>query len=208
MTSGVNAPEGPRVGDSSQTEDSLESRGSRQEPENPQTGDIPQTQESGGPSEGERRRGRSGSVVAWFIVAGTLLVLGFSPVSRLAAHGLPRAPGSSVAVATGPQRGNTTAIQAVPVGLPIDAHIRTAADVFPYAVAALGEQDALALMALVDSKSFLASTLVRGNTQNPYGSYSAWDYGGAVAGGSHGPVVKSWRSASSLLMPHLAAVDR
>jgi hypothetical protein len=39
-------------------------------------------------------------------------------------------------------------------------------------------------------------------------SYSAWDYGGAVAGGSHGPVVKSWRSASSLLMPHLAAVDR
>ena len=29
-----------------------------------------------------------------------------------------------------------------------------------------------------------------------------------MAGGSHGPVMKSWRGASSLLMPHLAAVDR
>ena len=40
------------------------------------------------------------------------------------------------------------------------------------------------------------------------GSYSAWSYGGAAAGGSHGPVVNSWRSASSLVRPHLAAVDR
>jgi hypothetical protein len=39
-------------------------------------------------------------------------------------------------------------------------------------------------------------------------SYSAWSYGGAAAGGSHGPVVKSMRSASSLVRPHLAAVDR
>jgi hypothetical protein len=39
-------------------------------------------------------------------------------------------------------------------------------------------------------------------------SYSAWSYGGAAAGGSHGPVVKSLRSASSLVRPHLAAVDR
>ena len=29
-----------------------------------------------------------------------------------------------------------------------------------------------------------------------------------MAGGSHGLVVKSWRSAWSLLMPYLAAVDR
>jgi hypothetical protein len=33
-------------------------------------------------------------------------------------------------------------------------------------------------------------------------------YGGAVAGGSQGPVVKSWRRASILAMPHLAVVDR
>ena len=39
-------------------------------------------------------------------------------------------------------------------------------------------------------------------------SYSAWSYGGAMAGGSHGPVVKSRRSASSLVRLHLAAVDR
>ena len=35
-------------------------------------------------------------------------------------------------------------------------------------------------------------------------SYSA----GVRAGGSHAPVVKSWRSAWSLSMPHLAAVSR
>jgi hypothetical protein len=31
---------------------------------------------------------------------------------------------------------------------------------------------------------------------------------GVRAGGSHGPVVNSWCSASSLLMPHLVAVSR
>ena len=31
---------------------------------------------------------------------------------------------------------------------------------------------------------------------------------GVRAGGSHGPVVNSWRSAWSLLMPHLVAVSR
>jgi tetratricopeptide (TPR) repeat protein len=60
---------------------------------------------------------------------------------------------------TGPQRGDTTAVQAVPAGLPSGARIRTAADVFPYAVAALGPSDALALMALLDSKSYLADNL-------------------------------------------------
>ena len=32
-------------------------------------------------------------------------------------------------------------------------------------------------------------------------SYSAWRYGGATAGGSHGPVTNSLRSASSLVRP-------
>jgi hypothetical protein len=31
---------------------------------------------------------------------------------------------------------------------------------------------------------------------------------GLSAGGSHGPVANSWRSAASLSSPHLAAVDR
>jgi cellulose synthase operon protein C len=58
------------------------------------------------------------------------------------------------------------------VGLPNGARIRTLADVFPYAVAALGKPDALALMALLDSNSSLAGTIVgygSANTQNPYG---------------------------------------
>jgi cellulose synthase operon protein C len=173
MTSGVNVPEGPQVGDSSRTQPEQ----SPQAGESSQTGDIRQTQESTEPSAGEQRRGRSGRVVIWLVVAGALLVLAFSPVSRLAANGLPRAPGNSAAVVTGPQHGNTTTIQAVPAGLPNDARIRTAADVFPYAVAALGEQDALALMALLNAKSYLAGTSAgTGNTGNPYGVYYPYRY--------------------------------
>jgi tetratricopeptide (TPR) repeat protein len=175
MTSGVNVPEGPQVGDSSRTQPEHRPQAG----ESPQTGDIRQTQESTEPLAGERRRGRSAHVVIWLVVAGALLVLAFSPVSRLAANGLPRAPGNSAAVVTGPQHGNTTTIQAVPAGLPNDARIRTAADVFPYAVAALGEQDALALMALLNSKSDLAGTIAgygTGNTGNPYGVYYPYRY--------------------------------
>lgn len=159
MTSGVNAPEGSQLGDSSQTEESPEQAESRPPRENPQTEDIHRTQENAGPSEEKRRRGRSGQVFVWLIAASVLLVLGFSPVSRLAAHGLRQAPGNPAPVVIGPQHGNTTALQAVPMGLPADVRIRTAADVFPYAVAALGKPDALALMALLDSKSFLAGTM-------------------------------------------------
>ena len=153
MTSGVIPPKGPQAGDSSRTEDS------------------PKAQESPEPSAGERRRGRSGGVVVLLVIAGALLVLGFSPVSRLAAHGLPRAPASFAPVVTGPQHGNTTAVQAVPAGLPNGARIRTAADVFPYAVAALGKSDALALMALLNSKPYLANSLVGygfGGVKYPY----------------------------------------
>ena len=164
MTSGVNVPEGPQVGDNSRTQPEHRPQAG----ESPQTGDIRQTQESTEPLAGEQRRGRSARVVIWLVVAGALLVLAFSPVSRLAANGLPRAPGNSAAVVTGPQHGNTTTIQAVPAGLPNDARIRTAADVFPYAVAALGEQDALALMALLNSKSYLADTIAGYGTSYPY----------------------------------------
>jgi tetratricopeptide (TPR) repeat protein len=159
MTSGVNVPEDPQVGDNSRTQDSPQAEQSPQAEESPRTGDIGQTQESTEPSAGERRRGRSGRVVVWLVVAGALLVLGFSPASRLAADGLPRAPGNFAAAVTGPRHGNTTTIQAVPAGLPNNARIRTAADVFPYAVAALGEQDARALMALLNSKSYLSDTI-------------------------------------------------
>ena len=106
MTSEVTPSKGPQAGDSSRTDDS------------------PQAEESPEPSAGERPRGRYGSVVVTLVIVGALLVLGFSPVSRLAAHGLPRAPGISAQVVTGPQRGNTTAVQPVPAGLPNGARIR------------------------------------------------------------------------------------
>ena len=48
------------------------------------------------------------------------------------------------------------AVQAVPVGLPDGARIQTAADVFPFAVAALGKPDALAFMAVLNSRFNLA----------------------------------------------------
>src|SRR5690349_20037561 len=120
--------------------------------DNSRTDDRPQMEEGSGSSAGEWRPGRHGTVLMSLVIAGVLLVLGLSPVSRLAAHGLPRAPGSFAPVVPGSRYGNTTAIQVVPAGLPAGARIRAAGDVFPYAVAALGKSDALALMALLNSK--------------------------------------------------------
>lgn len=153
MTSDVTPPKDPQAGDSSPTDD------------------HPQPEESPEPSAEERRRRPSTSVVVSLVIAGALFVLAFSPVSRLAAHGLPRAPGSLAPVVTGTQHGTTTAVQAVPAGLPNGARIRTAADVFPYAVAALGKPDALALMALLNSKTYLANSLAgysTGTVKYPY----------------------------------------
>lgn len=100
MASDVIQPKGPQAGDNSPAVDST------------------QAEERPEPSAGEAARGRPGGVVVSLVIAGVLLVLGFSPVSRLAAHGLPQAPGSQAPVVTGPQHGKTTAVQAVPAGLP------------------------------------------------------------------------------------------
>ncbi len=75
MTSEVTPPEAPQAGDSSRSDDN------------------PQAEQSPEPSAGERPRGRYGSVVVTLVIAGALLVLGFSPVSRLAAHGLAASTG-------------------------------------------------------------------------------------------------------------------
>jgi tetratricopeptide (TPR) repeat protein len=70
---------------------------------------------------------------------------------------------------TGPERANTSAVQAVPVGLPHGARIRTAADVFPYAVAALGERAAQKLMALLNAEPYVGLSLVGyGGGSPPY----------------------------------------
>jgi cellulose synthase operon protein C len=121
------------------------------------------------PSKAERQRGRSWIVLVSLVIVAALLMLGFSPLSRLAARGLPRAPGGPAPVVTGPQRANTSAVQAVPAGLPDGARIRTAADVFPYAVAALGERGARKLMALLNAEPYVGLSLVGyGGISIPY----------------------------------------
>jgi tetratricopeptide (TPR) repeat protein len=104
-------------------------------------------------------------------IAGAVVVVGFSPAARLAARTLPRSPESLAPVVTGSQHANTTAVKAVPAGLPGGARIRTTADVFPYAEAALGRPDATALMSLLNSQSYLAESLVgyhSGHIAYPY----------------------------------------
>lgn len=117
----------------------------------------------------------------WVItIAGALLILGFAPLSRLAAHGLPEPPARLPAIVTRSQHSQATALQAVPAGLPKGAQIRTAADVFPYAVAALGPRQARALMALLQSKTTLADSLTNydtaANSSNPYGADYPYQY--------------------------------
>jgi cellulose synthase operon protein C len=142
----------------------------RQAESGSQADEEPPAQEKAEPS-AEHGRGRPSSIVAALVIVGALLVLGFSPASRLAARGLPRASEILTPVVNEPQQRNTTAIQAVPAGLPKSARILTAADVFPYAVAALGKSDALALMTLLNSKSYLAGSLAgytTGGIRYPY----------------------------------------
>ena len=138
------------------------------------------TGESADSRAGKQRSGRSGSIAVWVItIAGALLILGFAPLSRLAAHGLPQTAGRIPPVVTGPSQGNATALHAVPAGLPNGAQIRTAADVFRYAVAALGQRQARALMALVQSKTYLANSLAgygTANSSNPYGAEYPYQY--------------------------------
>jgi hypothetical protein len=87
MTSGVIQPKGPQAGDSPPAADGIQAGGSP------------------GASAGQQRRRRTSGAVLCLIIAGALLVLGFSPASRLAANGLPRAPGSQVLVVTGRSTG-------------------------------------------------------------------------------------------------------
>jgi cellulose synthase operon protein C len=129
---------------------------------------------------GEQRPGRSRGIAVWVIaIAGALLILGFAPLSRLAADGLPQPPGRFPPIVTRSQHSHPTALHAVPAGLPNGAQIRTAADVFPYAVAALGQRQARALMALVQSRKYLANSLTgygTANSSNPYGAEYPYQY--------------------------------
>ena len=153
MTSDVSPPEVPKEGEISA------------EPGKPESEETPE------PPAGKRATRLSGRIIVSLVIVGVLLVLAVSPVSRLAAQGLRWSPDTSVPIVTGTPHGPATAIQAVPAGLPSGARIRTAADVFPYAVAALGKADAAALMALLNFKSYLANSVLsstNGSYEYPY----------------------------------------
>jgi hypothetical protein len=83
MASRMKPPEEPQDGDSSQTEDGPKPKQSPQTEESPQTGHGRQGEEDTERSARDRRRGRSGSVVAWLSIAGALLVLRDSSKSVL-----------------------------------------------------------------------------------------------------------------------------
>lgn len=100
-----------------------------------------------------RRRGRSGDVAASLVITGLILLLGFAPASRLLAGHLRLVPPSVTPVVIGSQYGKATAVHDVPLGLVAGARIRTTADVLPYATAALGRSDGLALMAVLKSSA-------------------------------------------------------
>jgi len=114
---------------------------------------------------------RAGDVAAWLVVAGLILVLGFSPASRLAARGLPQPPPGSGPEVAGLHQEKATAVQDVPLGLPRGTRIRTAGDVLRYADAALGPSDARALMAVLKSSSLAQGFPVgypSGHLEYPY----------------------------------------
>lgn len=114
----------------------------------PQT---PQTEGSSEPSDVARGGRYRGGVAVLLVFTGLILVLGFAPLSRLAARDQSQPVSSFAPVAATSHRGKVTAVRDVPVGLPPDARIQTAGDVVPYAVAALGPSGAQALMALLNA---------------------------------------------------------
>lgn len=133
----------------------------------PELAEKPVPEESSPASNEKQRPGPVGRLLATLVIVGSLLVLALSPASRLAAQVLKQSPDNSVAVVTGTQHGSTTAVQSVPVGLPSGARIRTAADVLPYAVAALGKPGAAALVKLLNSRSYLDNS-AQGYSEYPY----------------------------------------
>jgi tetratricopeptide (TPR) repeat protein len=148
-------------------------------PAGPRTEHNPGTPDEGGSGASlvARRPERSRAVVTSLTVAGLIVLLGFAPASRLTARELPTVPARLPAVVTGVQHGTATAVRDVPVGLPPNARIRTAADVLPYAVAALGPSSARALMAVLRSSSDLGGGPVgvyTNHLQYPY-QYPAFD---------------------------------
>lgn len=110
-----------------------------------------QTEGSSEPSDAVRGGRYRGGVVVLLVFTGLILVLGFAPLSRLAARDQSQPASSFAPVAATSHRGKVTAVRDVPVGLPASARIQTAGDVVPYAVAALGPSGAQALMALLNA---------------------------------------------------------
>lgn len=106
----------------------------------------------------DRRRAPRLSTVALsgLTLLGVLLIIALAPAARLAADGLPLPPGDSAPLVEGATKSGTTALRELPVGLPTGQRIANLHDVYPYAVAALGEPGAQALLGVLSSTDELA----------------------------------------------------
>ena len=90
------------------------------------------------------------------VLLGLALVLALAPVAHLAARRLPPPPNDPTPIVAGATRPGTTAMRNLPIGLPTGVTITSGQDVYPYAVAALGELGAQELMAMLSSPNDLA----------------------------------------------------
>lgn len=86
---------------------------------------------------------------------GVLLIAALAPAAHLAAEKLPLRPDDVTALVEGSVNTGTTALRQLPVGLPTGKRIASVQDVYPFAVAALGESGARALSGLLTSQEWL-----------------------------------------------------
>lgn len=116
----------------------------------------PSADDSGGAS-ARPRPTRAGRVAVALGAIGLAAVLGLGPVSHLATAEPPALDGSSTSVSDGQIHGDTApTVQDLPMGLRDGTNIRTAEDIQPYAVAALGVSGADRFMTVLRSPEDLA----------------------------------------------------
>ncbi|PJE18798.1 MAG: hypothetical protein CK429_02590 [Mycobacterium sp.] len=86
---------------------------------------------------------------------GLLLIAALAPAAHLAAEKLPLRPDDLTPSVDGSFTTGTTALRQLPIGLPSGQRITTIQDVYPFAVAALGEPGARALTGVLTSPEWL-----------------------------------------------------
>ncbi|MGY1692503.1 hypothetical protein [Geodermatophilus sp. SYSU D01105] len=150
---------------------------------------------------GTTGRGSSGTAARLTAVAvGLLVVLGLAPLSSLLGHRPERPTGLAVEFSTGAgvPAGHSSR-QDVPLGLSVDAEIRTVEDVRPYAVEALGQARADALVAALGSGELLASQLAEDSGGYPEYPYRYLALETLLAGTPDRELAPAWTSLGAAL---------